>query len=140
MKNKKYYYIALCVIHLAIAFIAFLKFRMHPADIVFSNDGDGLKNTYTLISYVKAPITPEGIWKYNQMSYPFGDYAFFTDNTPVFAVPFRMFCHYVWDISDYTIIIFNLVVILNIVACGLLLFFVLSYLLNESLFSFIASV
>lgn len=141
MKAKKiYFYIALFCIHVLIAFIAFLFFRLHPYNVIAANYGDGLKNIFTLTTYIKEPITADGILKYNHFQYPFGDYVYYADNTPLFAIPFRWFCHHICDLSAYTIIVFYNVIILNIVLCGMLVFYVFRRFLGQDVIPFILAV
>ena len=120
--------------------VAFLRFRRDMFHVIFSNEGDGLKNIFNLVSYVKEPITAEGIFKFNSFCYPFGEYVYYTDNTPLFAIPFRWFCLHIYDASAYTMVVFNLFVILNIIISGLLLYKIFRQLLNEQVFSYIIAI
>lgn len=129
--NKWLSFGTLFFLHLAIALFAFTKHFTHPLDTIFTGWGDGLKNNFTLFSFVKSPIGKGGVFKYNVMDYPFGDYVFSTDNTPLFSVPFRWFCHHVYDLSDYTLAIFNFIMIANIILCGLLVYLVFKKLLKS---------
>jgi hypothetical protein len=141
MKFKKSYWsLSLLLIHLLIALAAFTYFFKKPTDSVFCTYGDGLKNYYTLQSYVAAPITNEGIFKYDHFAYPYGDYVYYTDNTPFFSIPFRWFCHHVKDISAYTIPAFHLFIIGNIILCGLLAFWVFRKLTGNRWLSFILAI
>ena len=107
---------------------------------MFCIHGDGLKNYFTLLSYVKEPIGPEGILKYHSFAYPFGDYVFFTDNTPLFAIPFRWFCHHIYNCSAYTITAYNLFIIGNIIASGLLLFYIFKAVLGKNYWSLLLAI
>ncbi len=138
LKNRKYLpYLLLLGVHVVIAMIAFLHFRLNPHGVLFSDIGDGLKNIFTLTTYVKAPITSEGLLKYNTFQYPFGDYVYYTDNTPLFSIPFRWYCHHVSDISAHTIPVLYTIVILNIILCGLLLYYILRNVAGDNPVSFI---
>ena len=132
LSHKWYAYGALLLIHLVLAFTAFTPHFTRPAQTIFTGWGDGMKNNFTLYSYTKSPISHDGIFKYDMMNYPFGDYVYTTDNTPLFSVPFRWFCQHVYDISGYSIAIFNFVMIANIILCGLLVFWVFRRLLKSS--------
>ena len=138
--RRRYWYAIVLIINVFVACVAFIKFRMHPMETAFSDNGDGLKNYFTLYTFVKEPITKDGIFKYNSFKYPFGDYVYYTDNTALFSVPLRWFCHNVWDISDYSIPLFNLFVVLNVVVAGLMLFYILRRICNDNLLSLILSV
>ncbi len=141
MKKRNFYiYLSIFCIHLLLLLVAFVRFRIHPHDIWFCNYGDGLKNIYTLVAFVREPISSAGIFKFYSYGYPYGEYVYYTDNTPFFSVPFRFFCQHIYDLSGYTVEIFNLFIISNIILCGLIIYRVFSYLLQERLFSFIMAI
>lgn len=141
MKIKStYLYFILVVIHTCIALYAFEAFFRNPGKVIFCNEHDGMKNYYTLYSYVKEPLGKDGLFKYNSFKYPYGDYVYATDNTPGFSIALRWFCHHVWDVSDYTIILFNLYVILNIIVAGPLVFYIFRNILKDDFFAFMSAV
>lgn len=109
----------LLIVQLLLCAIAFKDFRISPREVAFSNIGDGLKNNFTLLQYVKEPIGPEGFLHFRSFNYPHGDVVWFTDNTPIFAVPFKAFCHYIYDLSDDTLPFYFLFILLNIPVCAL---------------------
>lgn len=129
--DRWYAYGVLLLIHIVLAVTAFTPHFTAPGQTIFTGWGDGLKNNFTLYSYTKAPIR-HGIFKYDMMNYPFGDYVYTTDNTPFFSIPFRWFCQHIYDISEYSIAIFNFVMIANIIFCGLLVFWVFRRLLKST--------
>lgn len=135
-----YLYLALFAVHVLIAMVAFIHFRLHPYDTLFPSGDDGLKNLYTMISYVKEPLTADGIFKYNSFQYPIGDYVYYTDNTPLFSIPFRWFCLHIYDASDSVIVAFYVFVILNIIAGGMALYYILRALTKHTLVSFLLAV
>ena len=135
-----YRYLALFFIHVVIALVAFQHFWMHPNGVLFSEIGDGLKNVFTLVSYVNEPVSKDGIFKYNTFQYPFGDYVYYTDNTPLFSVPFRFICHHVYDLSAYTVQVLYSIVILNIILSGLLIYYILKRITGEQTISFIMAI
>lgn len=124
--------ISLIIGHILITLCAFPRFFKFPEDSIFVDWFDGLKNYFTLFSYVKSPIGEDGLFKYEQMNYPFGDYVYALDSTPFFAIPFRWFCHHIYDLSDYTIPIFNFFMIFNIILCGIIAYKVFQYLLKNT--------
>lgn len=140
LKESRYQYLLLFFVHVAIAAVAFQHFWAHPHDVWFAEVGDGLKNIFTLTSYVKEPIPAEGIFKYNMFHYPFGEYVYYTDNNPLFALPFKWICHHVYDLSDHTMEALYLVLILNIILCGLLMYYLLRKLTGVNWLSFIMAV
>jgi hypothetical protein len=134
----KHPYLIILVVHILLAIIAFKNFRIHPQETIFCGSGDGLKNYFTLLSYVKWP--DHNLFQYYAFNYPFGEYIFTTDNTPLFAIPFKWFCQHIIDLSDYTLPIYNTIIILNIVACGLLCFAVLRKVLKHDLIALMMSI
>jgi uncharacterized membrane protein HdeD (DUF308 family) len=112
--------------------IVFHEHILHPLNTMLFTRWDGLKNNFTLVSYVKENIDHAGIYKYKSFNYPFGDYVYSTDNTPLFAIVFKWFCHHVYDLSDYTLAVFNYCMLANIVVCGLLVFYVFKKLINNN--------
>jgi hypothetical protein len=134
----KYPYLIILLLQLLLVIIAFKDFRIHPQQIIFCGSGDGLKNYFTLLSYVKWP--DHNLFQYHAFNYPFGEYVFTTDNTPLFAIPFKWLCQHIYDLSDYTLPIYNTFIILNIVACGLLCFAVLRRLIKQDLFALMMSI
>lgn len=141
MKIKKpYLYLSLFGIHFFIAIVAFLHFRLHPDKVLFSSFGDGLKNIFTLTTYVREPITNEGILKSNAFLYPFGDYVYYLDNTPLFSIPFRFFCQHIYDVSAYTVQIFYVILILNILFAGLLTYYLMRNIVGDNIIAFLMAV
>ena len=76
---------------------------------MFVNIFDCLKNYFTLHAYIGQDAS-EGFWKLNQMNYPYGEYIFYVDNTPIFALFVKGFSHYIYDISAYSFALFHLLV------------------------------
>lgn len=136
----KYPYLWLLVIQILLVVIAFKDFRLNPTSVVFNNAGDGLKNYFTLLSYVKAQPDNGGTFGYNTFNYPYGESIYTTDNTPAFAIPFKWFCQHIVDVSAYTLPIYNSFIIINIIICSLLVYAVFRRLLKNDVVSFIAAV
>lgn len=133
-------YLLLLVIHCLIAGIAFEGFFRQPATTAFCSYGDGIKNMFTLQSYVQEVPRKGSLLRYESMNYPYGEYVYYTDNTPLFAIPYRLFCHYVYDISEQVIPVFNGFIILNIILSGLILYFILRRLLPSPFISFMLAI
>lgn len=119
--------------------IAFKDFRISPQQIAFCNSGDGMKNNFTLLQYVKEPIGPQGLLHFRSFNFPYGDVVWFTDNTPIFSVPFKAFCHYVYDLSDYTLPIFFGFLLLNIPVCALFCYRIFKRLTQKSGIAFVSA-
>ena len=137
MKVKSaYLYLSLIIIHALLILIAFPALFQHSGNTMFSSTYDGLKNYFTLSSFIKEPVGNGGILKYSSFSYPFGDYVYYTDNTPLFSIPFRWFCNHIYNVSDYAIPAFNFFILSNILISALLVFFIFKRLIGENIFSY----
>lgn len=130
-------YGSLTLFHFLLLCLIFPGHIFQPKDHLLTFWGDGMKNNFTLLSYVKEPIGKEGLFKYNGFSYPFGDYVYATDNTPLFSIPFRWFCHHIYDLSDYTLPFFNYFILFNILLCGLLTFFIFRRITGNALLAWL---
>lgn len=139
IQKPRYAVTSLILIHCILIGFTFHRHIASPKDTLFTAKDDGLKNYFTLVTYVKEPIGKDGIFKYNHFSYPFGDYVYATDNTPLFSIPFRWFCHYIYDLSDYTIAFFNFFILGNILLCGLLVFFIFKRLTGNALLAWLSA-
>ena len=115
---SKYLLAIIIALQAFLCFVAFLDFRMYPDRILFSDVGDGLKNYFTLLSYVKEDVPEHTYFRQNVFNYPFGEYIYSADLTPSFAVPFKWFCRNVYDLSDHTTAVYNLFIIVCLIACA----------------------
>lgn len=135
-KSRWFRYASIVVIHVMLIAWAFPKMITDCKNAMFCICCDGIKNYFTLYSYVRTPVDIDGLLKYNMFAYPFGDYVYYTDNTPFFAIPLRWFCQNVSDISSLTIPLFNSFILLNLLWCGVLVYFIFCKLIGPNLFSY----
>ena len=117
---KRYRLILIILQTLTIVFV-FWRFFSEPHQWMFQNVYDGLKNYYTLVSYILQDET-QGYLDYSFMNYPFGDFIFYTDNTPIFAVALRWINLNLTDISGSIIPIFNFFLLGNLLITSLITF------------------
>lgn len=102
---------------------------------VFNNSYDGIKNYFTLQGYVSEPPETEYL-KFSLMNYPYGDYIFYTDNTPLFAVLEKALLHK----PENALFYFNLFILSGILFSSIILFQLLRLLPVRSLLAVIISV
>src|SRR5437763_5880029 len=88
--QSKYSWHIVLLIHIVLCLIAFNKAWVHYNNFLFSNKGDGMKNYFTMESYLQHD-SPKGVFHYTQMNYPFGEYIYYTDNTPLFCLFVKAF-------------------------------------------------
>lgn len=101
------------------------EFFMNGFDGSYNNIGDGLKNYYTLIKFIQEPIGPKGVFYFDFFQYPFGDYVYTADNTPIYALFMRWVHNYVVPVEPFVIPLFNFLIATNIILCGVLLNYLL---------------
>lgn len=95
------------VVQLLLVCFAYAKIIFEPQKHLFNNLYDGFKNYFTFLAYVGQGKSNESFFHFNKMSYPFGDYVFFTDNTPLLSIPLKFINDYLFTIEDYLIPIHN---------------------------------
>lgn len=127
--NKKYNLLIIIVLQLILCVIAFNKFFVAPNNYMFQNLHDGFKNYMTFQTYLSQPN--KALATYTQMNYPFGEYIFYTDNSPLFAVSLKLFSNYVFDISPYSVAIYNSIIIFGYFFAAIILFFILKHFIQN---------
>lgn len=100
-------YIFIALIQLILLLVGFNKIIFQPNDYMFVNSFDGLKNYFTFTQYIAQENSKEGFLHFFQMNYPFGEYVFFTDNTPFFAVILKFVNTHLFSIENHTVAIHN---------------------------------
>ncbi len=89
---------------------AFQPLLLQPGRYLFSSTYDGAKNYYTFQAYVQQPWE-NGLRWFGMMNYPYGDYIFYTDNTPLLAVLVRLWSHYIFDLRPYALDVYHLLLL-----------------------------
>jgi len=121
------------LVQLGFLWRAFGRLLTEPGQFLFrlsSETGDGMKNYFTFQSYLQQPYA-KGLALYSGMNYPYGDYVFYTDNTPLVAVLVKIFSHYVYDLTPYGLDVYHAVLVSGMLLSTLLLVLVLRRLLRS---------
>ncbi len=90
---------------------------------LFSAGGDGLKSYYSYLYHVQHD--PSSL-EFLGMNYPWGESVFFTDNQPYLSVTMRWLCDLFPGLFDYSIGIWNALMLLSISLTALMLYLVLA--------------
>ncbi|MBT9392992.1 hypothetical protein KLP40_07445 [Hymenobacter sp. NST-14] len=85
---------------------AFRLLLFEPGRHLLSNLYDGAKNYFTFQAYVQQPWE-NGLRWFGLMNYPYGEYIFYTDNTPLLAVAVRLWSHYLFDLRPYALDVYH---------------------------------
>lgn len=107
-----------------LVYMAYTPLVKHPTRYVFVKGDDGLKNNFTLLSYVQSPAG-DGLWHYGQMNYPFGEGVLYTDNMPLLAATLKTLAPYSNTIQQQPLAILNLLLMANFLILTALLVLVL---------------
>lgn len=83
----------------------------HPNDIMLG-EGDGFKNYMTTAWHVRFDSS---YVHYGGMNYPFGEHVLFTDNQPVVSAAMQWWNRHVFDVSNQTVGIVNVLQVISII-------------------------
>lgn len=114
--------IVLAILQLLIVLVVFSHVILEPNAYMFTNTYDGLKNYFTFTQFIAQDSSALGPWHFTQMNYPFGEYVFFTDNTPLLAMPLKWINTYLFSIEAHSVAIHNYFFLLNIWLTPILFF------------------
>ncbi|HZV69598.1 MAG TPA: hypothetical protein VFG10_08640 [Saprospiraceae bacterium] len=89
-----------------------------PACYLFADEGDGLKNYYTLAWYVQH----DKGWHFSGMNYPYGENIIYTDNEPLLALTLRWIDQHVIDMDRHVVGTLNMLLLLSLYFSVLLIY------------------
>lgn len=108
------------VLQTLLIFRAFGPLLTEPGQHLLVTGYDGLKNYFTFQAYLQQPAAAGFAW-FGKMNYPFGEYIFYTDNTPLLAVLVRLWSRYVHNVTPYGLDIYHGLLLLGmLISTGLL--------------------
>lgn len=91
-------------------------------DTFFAADGDGLKDYYNTVYFLKYDTS---YFHSQSMNYPHGEHVFFTGNQPSISFILKFINTHIVDISDKTVGIMNLAMLLSVVLGAVFLYLLL---------------
>jgi hypothetical protein len=121
--------LAALLLQTVLVFRALGPLLTQPGQYILAPGYDGLKNYFTFQAYLQQPTAAGYAW-FGMMNHPFGDYIFYTDNTPLLAVAVRWWSRNVHDITPYGIDIYHGLLLLGFLASTALLVLILRRLLH----------
>ncbi|MDP5170143.1 MAG: hypothetical protein NWR72_07850, partial [Bacteroidia bacterium] len=92
--------------------------------LVFTQDGDGLKNLFTLRAYLEHDT--DAWYRFEAMNQPFGEYLWYTDATPLLALGMKALTQLGISASWLATKGFHLFLLLSIALSSVLLFWLLT--------------
>ena len=126
--------IVLAILQLLIVLVVFNHVILEPNTYMFMNTYDGLKNYFTFTQFIVQDPSAYSPWHFTQMNYPFGEYVFFTDNTPLLAMPLKWINTYLFSIEAHSVAIHNYFFLLNIWLTPILFFKLIHPYANKRVF------
>ncbi|MEO1434895.1 MAG: hypothetical protein AAFV80_05120, partial [Bacteroidota bacterium] len=135
---SKYPLRILVLVQLLLILIAFNKAWVHPNEYFFSEVGDGYKNYLTFYGYLADE--DNSMAKFEGMNYPFGEYVFYTDNTPTIALPLKFISRHIVDLTGIALPLFNGLIILGLLWSSVLCFWILKRFVRTPIILVVASV
>jgi hypothetical protein len=119
---QKYGLITTIAVQIILLIIGFNKAFSRVSDYMFLNIFDGFKNYFTFQAYLTQPKGE--LLKFSPMNYPYGEYIFYTDNSPAIALPLKFISDNIVDLTSFGVPLYNFIIIV-----GYLLTTVFTYLI-----------
>jgi len=110
----------LIILIMAFLFGFYGKTILHPNSFMFSSSGDGIKNYYTYAYYIEHN---KSFTNFEGMNYPYGENFTYTDCHPVLAFFIRVIHMIFPGISNYSIGILNLFMLISLGLTAIILYF-----------------
>lgn len=125
LKNylQKYGLLITIVLQMILLIIGFNKAFSRAGDYMFLNIFDGFKNYFTFQSYLSQP--KGDLLKFTQMNYPYGEYIFYTDNSPAIALPLKFISDNIIDLTAIGVPLYNFILIFGYLLTTVFTYFIL---------------
>jgi len=101
----------------------FSKLLFHPGEYLIVDHYDGIKSYFSIASFLRQPLG-EGMLMHGH-NYPFGEYMYYTDSTPLVVAPLHWLVQTVPSLQPYGLYIYDLFVLSSLVVSSALLVLIL---------------
>ena len=108
-----------CLLQLVALLLTYGKLIFHPGQYLIIDHYDGIKSYFSLATFLRQPLS-EGLMQHGH-NYPFGEYIFFTDISPLVSVPLHVLVRAVPALAPYGLYLYDLFTLLGLVVSTLLL-------------------
>ncbi len=108
----------------------------NPNSTYFASGGDGFKDYFTTIYFIKYDTS---CWHSQSMNYPHGEHVFFTGNQLFISYTGRFISTNIIDISDHMVAFMNLFMLFSLVLGSLLLYLLLRHFKLPVIYSVLAA-
>ncbi len=106
LKTHLFWFWSVVIAQTAMVIIGFYNLVTDGQRRLFMDAYDGMRNYFAYNEYITQGKS-SNYFLFEKMNYPFGDYIFYTDNTPILAVLVKWFSENIYDVSDYSLQIFH---------------------------------
>lgn len=115
-----------------VLFFFYSKILLHPNDVLFSADGDGIKNYYT---YLYQANYSTSLVNFTGMNYPYYEHVVYTDGHPFLAFVIRSL-----GLAEYGIGILNFLMLLSFPIASFFIFKILRHYQVSNLWAVLAGI
>jgi hypothetical protein len=137
LKNQKVGVLLVAVVMLLLLFWRFPDFFLHANQRVAEPYGDGYKAYMVIVNHAKYDSTYS---HFEGMNYPYGEHAVPGVTQPLISISINWLRQNIVDISDYTIGIVNLSMMLGLLLCAVFCFLIFKRLGLPTLYSAVVAV
>jgi len=95
------------------------KLLFHPGQYLIIDHYDGIKSYYSLATFLRQPLS-EGLVHHGH-NYPYGEYLYYTDTTPLLAVPLHWLVQAVPALAPYGVYLYDVGILSGLLLSTLLL-------------------
>lgn len=97
---------AAVLVQLLLILYTFSKLIFHPGEYLIVNHYDGIKTYFSVESFLRQPLS-DGLLVRGH-NYPFGEYLFYTDGTPLVIIPLHLLIRAVPALQPYGLYLYDL--------------------------------
>lgn len=137
MQKKIFFPILTVLLSLFFLFVFYPEVLKSPSNVYFAKGGDGLKNYFG--SYYHLKYDNEYLYTKSQ-NYPYGESVFYCDSQPFITNNLMLLKKIGIDLSDYVVLLINLLMLLSIVVGSLFLFLLFKKLKLPAWYSMLTSI
>ncbi|RZK54181.1 MAG: hypothetical protein EOO59_11705, partial [Hymenobacter sp.] len=107
------------LLQLVVLLLTYGKLLFHPGKYLIIDHYDGIKSYFSLATFLRQPLS-EGMMQHGH-NYPFGEYIYFTDISPLVSVPLHVLVQLVPGLAPYGVYLYDVFTLLGLVISALLL-------------------
>lgn len=123
LQSHRLWLLIIIIVQTSLIFTSFNKLIFEGEEYLIMDAYDGMRNYYAYYEYIQEPASDE-VFQLQKMNYPFGEYIFYTDNTPLLAFAVKWFSENIVDVKAHSFQIFHWFFVFSILIASILLFFI----------------